>query len=473
MPSDRKKNSTGFPTPKDNLSLISNGKFKKNPWVHLFRSQGKIALYNPLSQDVFYGNDNLLNLVNRFEKPEKITDLNLDKSQLNALKDLVDTGIIVKERYDAQDEIKNLQKAVNDKFKISLMYLVLSNKCNYSCEYCFVTKDEIKVSRKMSKQIISDSFDMLSELIGEGGSAKVVFYGGEPLLNENLIKFVLTEERKRIESSKGITFEFEMITNGSLVTKQTSDLLAKERVNVSVSIDGWEEIHNTQRKTKSGHGTFKDSIRGYNLLKEAGCEPGISCTISYGNYKHLPNIVQYFAKCLKPSAIGINPQLNEIFSPKMEYIFPKLLEAFKVARSEGIYEDRIIKIIQPFIEKYIRLADCGACGNQIVISPGGMVGVCPAFSDDSMFFPEHVSSKKFYPYQHELFKEWGKRSPFTMEMCRSCPAITVCGGGCPYLAFIENETIWMPNKANCMLSRNVLEWAIWEGERNSGDIQAH
>lgn len=442
---------------------LSNKKLKINSWVHIFKKGQQVALYNPLNQEVVYGDEYLEDLFYYFKLPNKPSDLNLDNYQIKTLKDMVDLDIIVNETFDEQKELEQLQEAVRKKFQIDLMYLVLSTACNYDCNYCFVTKDDYKLNSKLDKKTITNSIDLFLRFMPkEASSGKIVIYGGEPLLNEDLIRFVIGEEGNRVKSLKNIDIDFEMITNGSLVTKDFAAFLANNNANVSVSLDGWEDIHNKQRKKPGGGGTFRESIRGFQFLKEAGCAPGISCTISHHNIDKLDKIVSYFADNLQPSAIGINPQLKDEFSPPAEHVAHKLIQAFKVARSIGLYEDRIMKLLQPFVGKYIRMADCGACGNQIVIDPEGKVGVCPAFLGDERFFPGQICSNGFNPYREELFLEWSRRATFNIDQCRNCYAITICGGGCPYLAFQDNKTIWKPNEANCILARTVLEWAIWD-----------
>lgn len=457
---DKKLNYVGCRTNR-NLSL-SVQRLKANSWTHLFKKDQKIALYNPLNQEVVYGDEYLENLFCYFKYPTNPSDLKLNNSQLETLELLIEYDIIVNETFNEQNELEQLQEAVRNKFQIDLMYLVISNACNYSCDYCFVTKDDYKLRPRLNEKEIGKSIDLFLKFIPkETNSAKIVIYGGEPLINKDLIRFVITEERSRIKALRNIDLNFEMITNGSLVTKDLAAFLSKNNINISVSLDGWEDLNDKHRKRPGGGGTFKESIQGFLFLKEAGCAPGISCTISHHNIDKLDEIVSYFADKLQPSGIGMNPQLKDEFSPSAEYVAHRLIQAFKVARSVGLYEDRVMKFLQPFVEKYIRITDCGACGNQIVIDPEGKVGVCPAFSGNENFFPEHISSNSFNPYQQELFIEWSRRAPFNLDQCRTCYAITICGGGCPYLAFQDNKTIMKPNEANCILARTVLEWAIW------------
>lgn len=434
---------------------------KINTWSHVFKSDHRVAIYNPLNHEVIYGDKRLDELFCCFKEPTRLCDLKagLDNDKLMTIRKMLQFGIIVDETFDEQKELERFQQTVQRKFKIDLMYLVLSEECNYSCDYCFVTKDRHKLSCKpLQKKTIASAIDLLLRCVPkETNLVKIVIYGGEPLIHRDLIRFLIIDERKRVKCAQGINIDFELITNGSLVTKSYAKFLSSNDVNISVSLDGWEELHDKRRKKTGGVGTFKESVRGFLLLKEAGCAPGISCTIGDHNIDELEKIVSYFAHDLQPSAIGLNPQLKDKYSPPAKYVAQKIIKAFEVARSVGLYEDRMMKLLQPFVKKYNRLADCGACGNQIVIGPGGRVGVCPAFLGDEIFFPEHLSTNDLNPYKQEVFLEWSKRSPFNIDQCRNCYAISICGGGCPYAAFQKHKTIWKHDEAHCVLSRTVLE----------------
>ena len=197
-----------------NPSLLEK-RLKVNLLAHLFKRGRKIALYNPLNQEVVYGDEYLEDLHCSFKSPTKPSELSLNTSQIETLNALIECDIIVNETFDEQKEIEQLQEAVCNKFQIDLMYLVISNACNYSCDYCFVTKDDYKLRSKLNKKSITKSIDLFLKFVPEkASSAKVVIYGGEPLINEDLIKFVIGEEHNRIKSLNNKDLTFEMITNG-------------------------------------------------------------------------------------------------------------------------------------------------------------------------------------------------------------------------------------------------------------------
>ena len=190
-------------------SSLSNKRMKANSWAHLFKKGHEIALYNPLNQDVIYGDEYLENLFCSFKLPTKPSDLKLNNYEIETLDLLIGYDIIVNETFNEQKELERLQEAVRNKFQIDLMYLVISNACNYSCDYCFVTKDDYKLSSKLNEKTIAKSIDLFLNFLPEkASSAKIVIYGGEPLINKDLIRFMITEGTQENQIIKKHRYKF-------------------------------------------------------------------------------------------------------------------------------------------------------------------------------------------------------------------------------------------------------------------------
>lgn len=434
---------------------------KKNPLIHVFKKGRNCALYNPFNQQVVYGEQSLVDFLDEFKEGKNVSQI--DKKYLRHVDDLTSSEILVGIDFDEQKEFKKAVKAVFDKIGISLMYLIITDECNFACKYCF-EKGNKRYSRPMDKSTIVNAMDFLQKLVDPKEKViKIVLYGGEPLLEKDLVKFIIIDEKQRIQSLYNIDIQFEIITNGSCITEEIAKIFFDNNVNVSVSLDGWENLHNYNRIGRNAKPTFNHAIRGFKTLKCFHCEPGISCTVTHDNINFLDEIVRYFSKELKPSAIGINPQLDKNFSPGAEKVSSSLIKAFEAAREEGLYEDRIMKLIKPFVEQYVSLGDCGAYGNQIIIFPNGDIGCCHALNNKENIIGninDNLDAENIY--ENNIFKQWANRSPFSIESCKNCPAISICGGGCAYSAIKENGDINIPDKYHCILSLSVLEWAIWK-----------
>ena len=164
--------------------------------------------------------------------------------------------------------------------------------------------------------------------------------------------------------------------------------------------------------------------------------------------------------------LGINLVLDTPNGPQSDEEYTrqcteKLIEIFKIARTKGIYEDRIMRKIRTFVTKNLHVNDCGGCGNQLVVTPEGRIGPCQAYLGSGKNFSLRLDDHP-KPHEEEVFKEWAKRSPFSVESCHFCDALGICGGGCAYNSALRYGTIWKMDERFCIHSKMILEWMIWD-----------
>jgi uncharacterized protein len=266
-----------------------------------------------------------------------------------------------------------------------------------------------------------------------------------------------------------------LLTNGVLVDDKTIEAVLETRTTVSVFIDGPGNLLNGARKDLQGNDTFDKALAGYRTLQDAGIGVGISCTLSRYNVEHITEITEFIVNDLKPTAMGFNPLLpminggNPVDVPP-EFATNQLIDAFKILREAGIYEDRMMRRCRPYIEGGFHFKDCLGVGGQIVLTPDGRIGPCQAFLGANEFFPfdvnvlysklPSISSEDIY--KDAVFNEWRHRFPLNMEECADCFAIAVCGGGCPYAAHANHGSIWETDDRVCYQSKQILEWMLWD-----------
>jgi uncharacterized protein len=153
--------------------------------------------------------------------------------------------------------------------KITDLTLNIVEGCNLRCRYCWnkagVYSGSLKRPKKMNFGVAARAVDLL---IKESKGAKdlvVDFYGGEPLMNFNLIRNTI-EYCRKIRDAKKINFRFLLATNGTLLSKDKADFLIKNGVDVAVSIDGPRAIQDTQRPFADGSGSFDKIMKNINSL---------------------------------------------------------------------------------------------------------------------------------------------------------------------------------------------------------------
>ena len=316
----------------------------------------------------------------------------------------------------------------------------------------------------MSEDTARKGLELLKRNVADA-SVSIVFYGGEPLLKFNLIRFIV-ERAKHI----GLNANYVIVTNGSIMSDEIAEFFKNNDFEVGISVDGDKITHDEMRLDNMGQGTFDMISKTIELLIRHEVRPGISCTLSRHNMNNPLEIKSYLTKYNLP-CVSYNlpaPNGNIVISDEERKILVRnLMQAETELINSGILEDKIVdRRLRAFIEKNIWTRDCAAYGQQMVIMPNGKVGVCHGLWPDE----ENATQNSYYDLdvnytglilEHSTWKEWGARTTFNMPACWNCPAISLCGGGCAKNAKIKQGTIWEVDTDICILMQEVIPWIIW------------
>jgi len=462
------------------LNLPDEFRFSK--WVHLYENNGTIAVFHALNIDVVFITASVSELISLLRAGTTIDHIRLQRPSiaediLPILKDLFDRGFITGVHSD--DEVvfqKKREEAILPP-GLETLYLLLTDSCNLRCSYCFILNGMPKQYhyKSMTFEIAKRAVDTYFTNLNKNSkyydhSRKIItFYGGEPLVNFQVAKMVVdyVESNYANELDKlGGKFIFSLITNGTLIDKKVATYIATHpRIAITVSLDGDALINDQKRVYQNGKGTFQDVMRGLRCLRDAGCKNiSISCTVDEHNIDNLEKLLD-FQEEFGFLSINMNPLLDtERDRVGMEYIekmSSRLISYFQKAREHGVYEDRIMRKVRPFLSHKIHTHDCQATGHQIVCSPDGKLGVCQEGIGMKNYFFSDVS-RDFDFHSHPVINEWNARTPLNMPQCKDCPAIGICGGGCTYGAQLRNGSIWSVDDRFCIHSLKTLEWLIWD-----------
>lgn len=444
----------------------------KNTYFHRV-DHDWVGVYNPLKDHkILFLKNHIANELLAFKIPKKISSSGI-KGVANPL---LEHKFLLPEHFDQNTPIYNIASKINNAPHISLMYLLVTTECNLNCSYCFIEGDFHRGPQiPMTVATCYNAIDYFARIADKDiDKHSVVFYGGEPLLNAEVVKKGCIKLREVESAGRLNNLEIIINTNGLFVDSWWAKFFKKHRVTPSVSIDGPELIHNMQRKTVGGNTSFKKAYEGFKLFKEEGLPIGISCTISADNLDSLEDVAKFFVN-EAPTGIGFNPLIgkaHQLSKSDLQCKTPMaLVKAFEILRSAGIYEDRVMRRLEKFIRKEIYTKECAAYGNQVVISPLGEIGPCHGFLGVKGFFKGNVNGSPVEPESDNLFCEWNNRTPFRMKSCFDCPFIGICGGGCAYTAYIENKDIWAQDSRMKQHCKTLLNWIIEDVWRsNSGLI---
>ena len=421
-----------------------------SPFVHLFNiDESTKCLFNSLTLKKVY-------LTNK--KYEKIlADLSRG-SRSTGVKELIELKFVVPQGFDAEKVFDTVASSLlRKKPQASLAYILVTDFCNFRCGYCFIENNLKGPSTVMSKDLADKVISVLINEANQVPEFRVTFYGGEPFSNSEIVFYII---EKLEEASK--KFLFSCVTNGSLITEEIAKKLKQYNVAVGLSLDGWVNI-DKNRVFTDGKETFYSTLKALAILKEAGVNTGISCTITKQNYMHAEEIVEFIQK-LGVRTIGFNlltrlkePSKFEVPDPKQ--LAHHLFAAYLKAKELHMFEDRIDnRRANYFFKEIFHLYDCPAFGQLIFFSPTGTVGPCHAFYPSGKY---QIPIKEDLKIQEEpLFHKWLEIGTLKNKDCMRCAAIGICGGGCAYDIYVKTGQLGIKEDYFCTFQNEILKLLI-------------
>lgn len=352
---------------------------------------------------------------------------------------------------------------------ISNAYIVVTENCNFNCKYCFIS-DTVSINannKVMTKKVAKASVELLQktyERQQHDYDKTITFYGGEPLLNFEIIQYFMQEvDKVKASAYWPDDVKYAIITNGSLLTKTYIEYLRQNDIALSISYDV-DRISHANRTNRSGHDTFNVVRNNIQLCINEKMPYSLSITLSENTLRNKETVLQEIL-ALEPLTIAFNMLIpNKHLIPSNTYyeeatVF--MIECFKQLREKGLYEDRMMRKVQAFINNKLYLYDCCASGgNQLVIAPDGSIGICHGYLNNRKYFSANVLDEDFDFRENLDFAYWKKRSPIFMPECQDCECLGICGGGCPYAADYLHNSIYALDNRFCVHAKQVLNWLI-------------
>jgi uncharacterized protein len=310
----------------------------------------------------------------------------------------------------------------------------------------------------MSKDLADKVINVIVNEAKQVPEYRITFYGGEPFSNSEIVFYIM----KKLEAASKGKFLFSCVTNGSLITEATAKKLKQHNVTVGLSLDGWANIDKNRLFT-DGKETFYSAIKALALLKEAGVNTGISCTITKQNYEHAEEIIEFIHK-LGIKTIGFNlltrlKEPNKFEVPDPKQLAHHLFGAYLKAKELNMFEDRINnRRANYFFKEIFHIYDCPAFGQLLFFSPTGTVGPCHAFYPSGKY---QIPIKDDLKVQEEpLFYKWLEMGTLKNKDCMRCAAIGICGGGCAYDIYVKTGQLGIKEDYFCTFQNEILKLLI-------------
>ena len=440
---------------------------KLSKYVTRYDIDGYSAYYHSLRMKPVF-----LSLAESIELETAIKENRIPKLEQEILESLKEYLIVVD---SDQGVLEKVQQHVPEPY-ISVAYFVLSEQCNLACKYCFLGNSNVSAAKICKEPMSYDTADKALDFFARqtrqdmdqfDDEKEIIFYGGEPLINFETLKYVVARSKyyqeQKLLSDK---LKFSIITNGILLNAEKIEFLKENNVNVSISIDGAREEQNVNRVDKNGKPVYSKIFDNLLLAKQMGLDFGLSITLSEEAIKDIDSLIAFIERLEVYSICFYIILQSKDFSVDEKYYVDAtsfIIDFYEKTIDKGIYEDRFMRKLKAFAESGIYFSDCAATsGSQIVITPDGNVGICHGTMENREFFIGNVADEYFIVADNDEIKRWCKLTPVFKEECVECPALGICGGGCPINAreISKTRSIEEIDRAFCIHAKNTLEYLI-------------
>ena len=408
-------------------------------WGYMFAYKNHVAIYHALTISI------VLLTISQYERLQAVCANDEAVGHVEDwIDELIDAKLLVCSKEDDSKIYKHIQTAMPPPC-VSIMQLILADTCNLACKYCFIgrnaaeydSKNNLQGGHLMSEAVADKAIDFFERQIARvpeyvQSPKDIIFYGGEPLLNFSTLRHVIRRVRWDQQNGRiSQTVNFMLITNGTLLTSDVVAFLKKENVLVSLSLDGVDEVANDNRVDRIGRPVFGKVMEAIKQARSQGLNFGLSVTLTPHTLLQREELLKFLIDNGIES-LSFNILLGKN-TPEYNMSAGRfIIDFYKVARSKGIKEDRMLRKIKAFSRRSFYYHDCAALsGNQIVVLPDGSVGVCQGQIGEKAAAITHVNDLSADVGVSDVVKQWMARSPINMNEFRDCPAIGICGGGCP------------------------------------------
>ncbi len=388
----------------------------------------------------------------------------------------------IEECYNLITELRNAGKLyTQDTFKpmagalkartsgvIKALCLHIAHTCNLNCSYCFASQGKYHGERAlMSFEVGKRALDFLVENSGSRHNLEVDFFGGEPLMNFDVVK-KLVEYARSIEKEKDKHFRFTLTTNGVLIDDDVIAFANKEMSNVVLSLDGRKEVHDRYRVDYAGNGSWEKIVPKFQkFVKERGDKDYyIRGTFTHANPDFLEDIktmldLGFTQLSMEPvvAAVDDPSALTEddkhIVEKQYEELAKFMLKRDKEGRPFTFYHYMIDLKGGPCI--YKRISGCGSGTEYMAVTPWGDLYPCHQFVGDEKFKLGDIYSGVT---NKTIQNEFASCNVYARADCADCWAKLYCSGGCAANAYHASGSVTGVYKYGCDLFRKRMECAI-------------
>ncbi len=356
----------------------------------------------------------------------------------------------------------------NRRTEIKALCLHVAHACDLTCSYCFAGQGRFHgKSALMSEETAKRAIDFLVENSGERRNLEVDFFGGEPLLNFDVVKKTVAYARS-IEKEHGKNIRFTLTTNGMGIDDDVIDFVNRECYNVVLSLDGRREIHDRERRTADGRGSYDIIVPKFQKLVAARGDRNYYMRGTFTHYnpdfmkdvRHMLDLG--FTKlsmepvvCDPSSRFALTDEDMPVVFRQYEELADLLLERKRAGKPFVFYHYMLDLEHGPCV--YKRISGCGSGTEYFAVTPSGDLYPCHQFVGESSFLAGNIFDGITAT---ELRDEFKLCNVYARDECRDCWAKLYCSGGCAANAYHSTGSIKGVYEYGCELFRKRIECAL-------------
>lgn len=351
---------------------------------------------------------------------------------------------------------------------IKALCLHVAHTCNLNCSYCFASQGKYHGDRAlMNFETGKRALDFLIENSGSRRNLEVDFFGGEPLMNWQVVKDLVKYARS-VEKEKGKNFRFTLTTNGMLIDDDVIDFCNREMSNVVLSLDGRKEVHDRLRVDYAGRGSWDRIVPKFQKLVQArgGKNYYMRGTFTHANPDFLEDIKVMLdlgftelsmepVVCAADDPAGLTDDDVKIVCEQYEQLAELMIRRQKEGKPFTFYHYMIDLTGGPCV--YKRVSGCGSGTEYMAVTPWGDLYPCHQFVGEERFKLGNIYDGVTNNALRESFR---KCNVYTKAECENCWAKLYCSGACAANAYHASGDINGVYPKGCELFKKRIECAI-------------
>ena len=440
--------------------------------VHQYKNNGYNIVLDVCSGSVHVVDDLVYDIISLYEENDKEQIIKAlsqyDSADVSEAYDevaqLVEDGTLFTDDV-YKDYIIDFKKR---KTVVKALCLHIAHDCNLACRYCFAEEGEYHGRRAlMSFEVGKKALDFLVANSGNRVNLEVDFFGGEPLMNWDVVK-QLVEYGRSLEKSNNKKFRFTLTTNGILLNDEILEFVNKEMGNIVLSIDGRKEINDKMRPFRGGQGSYDIIVPKFQKVAESRDQMNyyVRGTFTHNNLDFSKDVLHLADLGFKQISVepvvaqptddyAIREEDLPILKEEYDKLAVEMIKRKKEGKAFNFFHFMIDLQGGPCVAK--RLSGCGSGTEYLAVTPWGDLYPCHQFVGNEKFLMGNVDTGVV---RDDIRDEFKCCNVYAKDKCKKCFAKFYCSGGCAANSYNFHGNINDAYDIGCELQRKRIECAI-------------